>query len=366
MGKAAEAMAAAMNEPDAPKKGRGGTKSKQKKAKSGGAKPQKVGPVVASLTELPAGKTEVVELINLMFDPQMQKRMAIFDEFTVEKYKEHYEEATHKKAEDAHAPEPWEALPALRAIDTGEGVIVYDGFQRGEAANRAKLEKMWVIVTPGTRSDAEFYALRANASHGLARSSEDCRRAFFAALDTPDLYARIEAKKDEYGGLNRALAASCGISKGSVSNFLRLRGKTIRGGKIINLPTPVVAPAPAQPPALSEAEQSTHIKLTATRILAHEALMLAAKLARVCEGLVARTESGAAFRRAALDEDVPFSLSEDVGTPQIGAQGAGVEVETKITWPVLDTVIFVLEKVKEAVAEPAPAAELKTRRKEVG
>lgn len=397
MGKAAEAMAASMNgngtaTPAAPKKG--GTRPDQKRVKApggAGGKGAVLPPVKGgSLTALPAGEATVEEYSGLTFEADMQKRTVIYDEFTVEKYTEIYQEAIAKKAEDATKPEPYDALPPLRAIKIEDGErIVYDGFQRGEALRRAKLDHCRVIVTPGTREDAEFYALRANAEHGLARSSDDCRKAFFSALDNEAIFARIEVEKDRYGGLNRALAAACGISKGSVSNFLRLKGKTIRGGKIVNLPKPA-EPAPVAPVdsaeqpgslfaadpvigpltgealvahlnslsaggGMTEAEQAAHIKATATRLVAHEALMCAAKLARLCESLILRPDSAPTLREAARTSGIPFRVTEELGKTESFGKDTGTVVKHE-EWPVMQAIIGALEMVKEAVAEKPAAA----------
>lgn len=381
----------------APKKGkapRGGTRPDQRKPASGGAQP--ANRVDGPLDQLPKGVEKDIEISALTFDPDFQKRTQIFDEFTVEKYKEKYLDAIDAKAKDAKNSDPSRILGVLRAIDTGESLYVWDGFQRGEAARRAKLDTLPVIVTKGTKEDAEFFSLRANADHGLTRSSNDCRRAVVAALDNPVLFARIDAQKDVYGGLNRALSAACGVSKGLVSKVLNDRGQTIRSGKIVNLPKPrepkvepetkgkgkdkpepdtgpglfdePVAPEgltgaalvehlKSQSGGMSPEEHSAQIKATATKLILHEAKMLAAKLARICAGLIEREDVHLVFARHAEAAGCAIEARRK-DTSEIGAFGKVVDsVEHFEAWPVLDTIVSVLEKTEAEIVPAEPKAE---------
>jgi hypothetical protein len=176
----------------------------------------------ANLLDFPVGKEDFYPLKSLTFDEAMQMRVALYDEYTVEKYADRYRDGVKMPP-----------VRAIRSTEDGKTLWVYDGFERGEGAKRAGVKELPVIVSDGTYEDAMFYALRANAAHGLARTSEDCRKAVYTAIDNPNLFGRIAASAEKYGGLNRALAAATGTSKGLVSRALNARGLTIAKGKIV-------------------------------------------------------------------------------------------------------------------------------------
>jgi hypothetical protein len=61
----------------------------------------------------------------------------------------------------------------------------WDGFHRVMAARRIGGEWLMANVVPGTRGDARWRALAANATHGLRRTNADKRRVLVLALEHP-------------------------------------------------------------------------------------------------------------------------------------------------------------------------------------
>lgn len=402
------------------KKVRGGTKPDQPRKKAAGGRGGAGAKSAAvAFGELPRGTLKTLEPSELTFDPDLQKRTAIFDEYTVEKYRERYEDA--QKNPDKY-PDPSDVLPPLDAIDTGETVYVWDGFQRGEAATRAGLKTIPVRVSKGTKEDAEFFALRANAQHGLARSSNDCRRAVYSVLDNPLLLERVDAKKEEVGGLVSALAIATGTSRGHVSNCLHQRGLTVRKGKLAKLPnkpdkpTTPATPAKAAPARandtgapnggeptikaqpsgsgvgtqtsiLDEMDARTdaavdaskltgkalidhlntlhtaedherkmqELRVSVTRVVVEDAAKTAAKLVRQVMALLERDEVAPHLYRESAKLVVPFGTREVETFPEFGS-GASVPKITSVTvWPALESVFKTLETVRDVVLAQAQA-----------
>ena len=85
----------------------------------------------------------------------------------------------------------------------------------------------------GTHDDALLLALGANARHGLMRTAQDCRRALATLLNAPELLHKVLARAAERGGVYRAVAAVCGVSKGLVYKVLEERGLHVVGGMLL-------------------------------------------------------------------------------------------------------------------------------------
>lgn len=137
-----------------------------------------------------------------------------------------YDEAHVERLCDAH--EAGRAFDPLEAVEERKGkrltYWVFSGFNRGETYRRRSVGSVEVLVTPGTFRDAEYLALGANAWHGLNRTPEDCRRAFDRLVDSPALLDRALAESRGNGGVERAIAAACGIGHSVVGKYLALRG----------------------------------------------------------------------------------------------------------------------------------------------
>jgi hypothetical protein len=67
-------------------------------------------------------------------------------------------------------------LPPVVAFDTGEGLLLADGYHRAVAARRRGRRTIEAEVRRGTRHDALEYALSAGQSGGCSRSREELLR----------------------------------------------------------------------------------------------------------------------------------------------------------------------------------------------
>ena len=85
-------------------------------------------------------------------------------------------------AEYAQAMESGASFPAIVVFHDGSHHWLADGFHRLFAARKAGLVAVDADVRAGTKEDALWFALGANESHGLRRSSGDVRRAVELAL----------------------------------------------------------------------------------------------------------------------------------------------------------------------------------------
>jgi hypothetical protein len=126
--------------------------------------------------------TRNVALDRIQIDPSLQARTEL-DADTVTRY-----EATLRQSiEDGVA---WPFPPLVSVFD-----LLVDGFHRFEAAKRVGIASIPVTIHSGDREDAIRLAVGANATHGLARSREDVKRAILLASKTwPDESARSIAR----------------------------------------------------------------------------------------------------------------------------------------------------------------------------
>ncbi len=168
-------------------------------------------------------KREWIPLERLVREPGLQMRSALPDGLTHPATVERYYEAILES----------EAFPPLEVVSDGKTNWLFDGFQRAAALERAGKASAECLVYGGSRLDALLHAIAANARHGLTRTMGDCRRSLFALLDEPELLQRVLARATESGGIHRALAAACGVSKSLVNKVFEERNLRVVGGKLV-------------------------------------------------------------------------------------------------------------------------------------
>lgn len=112
------------------------------------------------MKQVPYGEIQLLD--------ECQTRAAI-DNKAIEEYRSIY------KAKRA------DGLPPLRVVDTGEELILWDGFHRIAAAEGV-LKFVNVEPKRGTRADAIYLATGANTTHGVRRTDADKRKAVEMAL----------------------------------------------------------------------------------------------------------------------------------------------------------------------------------------
>ena len=130
---------------------------------------------------------EDIEMSRVALDGGTQTRETLIDALALEDY--------------VAAIERGDELPPIDVVDDGERYYLVDGFHRYAAHAQLRRAVIRARVVRGTRSDAIWYASRANATHGLRRTNADKRRAVRLALEHP-LGARMS---------NAAIAKHCHV-----------------------------------------------------------------------------------------------------------------------------------------------------------
>lgn len=152
---------------------------------------------------MPPDNVSTLAITDLVLDAGLQCRVAI-DDAVVEEY--------------AEALAAGVVFPPIRVVDTGEQLLVVDGWHRVIAHEEAEITEVHALVEPGTRRDALLAAVRANNDHGLRRTRDDKGRAVKVLLMDPD-WCRLS---------NRELGDLAGVSHA----FVGLRRKaygTLKG-----------------------------------------------------------------------------------------------------------------------------------------
>jgi len=199
-----------------------------KGGKKGGKKEDTI-----SRAECPEGGEHLVlPWKELTFDGAYQMRAELVNEDTATRYAELMTDGV--------------VFPPLYVADTGVKKVVFSGFNRGAAYEKAKIKDVPVIVWKMTEREAKKWALRQNAAHGKTRTDRDVRKAINTLLDDADLLAEV----CKVGG-QRAAAAAVGASTGALWRALEERGQSLRGGKLVKVTKEAAAPV-ADDPSLTE------------------------------------------------------------------------------------------------------------------
>jgi hypothetical protein len=133
-------------------------------------------------------KTMMLQLDQLEDDPACQSRCGL-DEDTIECYVE------------AMTSEDQPEFPPIEVYFDGERYWPWDGYHRIEATRRARRTVILARVRPGTRREAIYSAMGANATHGLRRTNADKWRAVKTLLDDIE-WSRMS---------DRAIAKQCRV-----------------------------------------------------------------------------------------------------------------------------------------------------------
>jgi hypothetical protein len=124
------------------------------------------------IQELPVGKIRI--------DGDTQPRMEVYED-VVEDYR-------RDMARGAQ-------FPPVEVVFDGTDYWLFDGFHRYKAARLAQRKKMTAIIYEGTKEEAAWRSLGANAVHGLRRSREDTAWAIERAIKFhPDRSNRFIAR----------------------------------------------------------------------------------------------------------------------------------------------------------------------------
>lgn len=319
-------------------------------------KPPKAAKVVAGkpleVVAVPKEKESEVALKDLVFAKAVQMRSGIFDDATVEKYRAYYEDDAEAGVPDRMPPMRVIRITEAEAKECGLGgtLIVWDGFQRGEALLRAKRKTVKVRVADGDFQTAKLLALQANADHGQPRSIVDLKRLFVKLLDDESLLAEVLSKGVGNGGAQRALAVATKLSKGSVYNVLKSMGKATRGDKIHNIAevAPRAKPARVDPQSTQLREDPATIAKKNTAVIIQEMVNCMAAMQRRYESLFEREDALPVVLETAKTGGVPIRKDEN---PSQKPGDKRTTVKVTYHWPAVDDLFACMEDIKKAHAE---------------
>lgn len=321
---------------------------------------------------------------TLCFDKRLQMRSlgkSYTDEATVEDYANHMKDNLTRNPERKDAGFP--PIRAVRITDEDReanglfsNIVVFDGFHTGRAAFKAGLKEFPAEVQDGTFKFARLLALSSNSYRGLQRTDDDKKKAFYAVIDDKEMMSdAIElarsggsGREGGKGGLVRALASVCGISTGSVHNYLAARGQKTSGDKIINAPKPQPATTgptgePAAPttepaaaaPANGTVNYSSAPQLTPEQLAVAQAVdvveaveRLQAAMERHIAELMSRDDTRDILTASAKEHGLPFTFTtrSENGNPV-----------TDFSWPVMTDLTMLFDAVKTLISanKSAPA-----------
>jgi phage N-6-adenine-methyltransferase len=161
---------------------------------------------------LPAPPRHAIELIDTgAIHPESIQPREQVDMWAARDYAEQMMRGEMGQVVDGRGDD-WTPIVVYREPGQGQ-VWLADGFHRVEAARIAGLAAIQALVYVGTRRDALYHALGANARHGLRLTNADKRRIVGLVLDDVEWAAKLS---------DTEIAARCGVTQPFVS---KLRGE---------------------------------------------------------------------------------------------------------------------------------------------
>lgn len=148
-----------------------------------------------------------LDLNEIRVDKELQPRVELSQEL-IEEYAR------------AMSVSPGAKFPPVEVIYDGTDHWLWDGFHRYLAAEAAGQTRIWTRITSGTRQDALWQCLSANATHGQRRTNEDIANAARKAL-------RLKPNESA-----RLLANHVGVSDHTIEKY---RNELIATGEIPQL-----------------------------------------------------------------------------------------------------------------------------------
>ena len=124
-----------------------------------------------------------------------------------------------------------DVFPAITAFFDGTDCWAADGHHRLSAAKAVGLTDILVDVKAGTKADAVWFALGANAAHGLRRKREDVRRAIELALKHPKSSGMSDVKIAAHVGCSDKTVA---MVRNATSEIPKSTVRTGSDGRTIN------------------------------------------------------------------------------------------------------------------------------------
>jgi DNA modification methylase len=150
----------------------------------------------------------LVDLAVIAVDPKLQPRAKLNKTTT---------------AEYAQAMRDGASFPPVVVFRDGDTLRLVDGFHRYQAAKAVGAAKIEAEIRYGSNREALWYAMGANATHGLRRTNADKRRAVIALLEDAEWVRKADVD----------IARHCGVSSALVGNLreeLGVKGFNSRAG----------------------------------------------------------------------------------------------------------------------------------------
>jgi ParB-like chromosome segregation protein Spo0J len=185
--------------PEAPKKpeaSKGDNKkaSKKKTSKKKTSKKTEPAEKPSPLPKIAAGKVEKnIPLTSIVADESQMQAREKLSEKTAKNY--------------AALMKDGIKFPPVEVFKDGDKYVLADGFHRLHAMKLNGDVTTEVKVRPGGKREALFFAIGANATHGLARSNDDKKKAVHMLLTDPDWKKCSDRDLAKYAGVSNVMVS---------------------------------------------------------------------------------------------------------------------------------------------------------------
>ncbi len=125
-------------------------------------------------------------------------------------------------------------LPPVDVFDDGQQKFLAEGFHRGEAHRKLEHVEIACRVHQGSKQDAIWFAIKANQTHGLRRTTADKQRAVEMALRHPNGAGMSDSQIAEVVGVSHTMVAKHREKLESTCKICKSEERTGRDGRKIN------------------------------------------------------------------------------------------------------------------------------------
>lgn len=158
-------------------------------------------------------------LAEIVLDADVQPRARI-DPRVVEEYVE--------RLDGGHT------LPPVDVFDDGQQKLLAEGFHRTEAHRKLGHVEIACLVHQGSKHDAIWFAIKANQTHGLRRTTADKQRAVKMALRHPNGAGMSDSQIAEVVGVSHTMVAKYREKLESTCKICKSEERTGRDGRKIS------------------------------------------------------------------------------------------------------------------------------------
>jgi hypothetical protein len=125
-------------------------------------------------------------------------------------------------------------LPPVDVFDDGQQKFLAEGFHRAEAHRKLQHVEIACRVHQGSKQDAIWFAIKANQTHGLRRTTADKQRAVKMALRHPNGAGMSDSQIAEVVGVSHTMVAKYREELESTCKICKSEERTGRDGRKIN------------------------------------------------------------------------------------------------------------------------------------